>query len=113
MILSEGYVLGDINVIFCSDDYLIEKNIQYLKKNYLTDIITFNYNHLKKISGDLFISIERIRENASINHVPFDEELYRVIVHGVLHLIGYNDSTEEEISIIRAKEAFYLNSYLK
>lgn len=111
--LSEGFVCGDISVIFCSDNYLLDKNIQYLGKDYLTDIITFNYNQLKRISGDLFISIDRVRENATINQVSFDEELIRVVIHGVLHLVGYNDSNEKERILIREKENFYLKSYLQ
>jgi probable rRNA maturation factor len=113
IVLSEGFRPGDINVIFCSDDYLLEKNIEYLGKDYLTDIITFNYNQSKNISGDLFISIDRVRENAKINDASFEEELIRVMIHGVLHLLGYNDSNEKEKISIRAKENFYLKSYLQ
>lgn len=112
IIVEEGFKSGDINVIFCSDDYLLEKNIQYLGKDYLTDIITFNFNQLKLISGDLFISIDRVRENATKNKVSFDDELIRVIIHGVLHLIGYNDSNAKEEYEIREKENFYLKAYL-
>jgi probable rRNA maturation factor len=113
IIISEGFLPADINVIFCSDEFLLEKNVSYLGKDYLTDIITFNYNQLQFISGDLFISVERVRENALINKVSFDEELIRVIIHGVLHLVGYNDSNPGERIAIREKENFYLESYLK
>lgn len=113
IVLSEGFRPGDINVIFCSDDYLLEKNIEYLGKDYLTDIITFNFNQFNTISGDLFISIDRVRENAKINDASFELELIRVMIHGVLHLLGYNDSNEKEKISIREKENFYLKSYLQ
>lgn len=113
IILEEGFKPGNINVIFCSDEYLLETNLQYLSKEYLTDIITFNFNHLKLISGDLFISIDRVRENAIQNSASFDDELVRVIIHGILHLVGYNDSDEKEKQTIREKENFYLKSYHK
>jgi probable rRNA maturation factor len=113
LILSEGFLPGSVNLIFCSDEYLLDKNINFLGKNYYTDIITFSYNELKIISGDLFISIDRVKENAIQNKVGFDEELFRVIIHGVLHLVGYNDSNKKERVIIRDKENFYLKSFLK
>jgi probable rRNA maturation factor len=94
---------GDINIIFCSDDHLLEVNKQYLNHDYYTDIITFNYN-TDKINGDLFISLDRVDDNANINTVPRGTELFRVIIHGILHLLGYNDKTEQEEAEIRAKE---------
>ncbi len=110
LINNELRVTGDISVIFCSDDYLLEINKQYLNHDYYTDIVTFDYEEEDNIiSGDLFISIDRIKENAGKFDVNFIIELYRVVFHGVLHLIGYKDKTDEEQKEMRAKEDFYLN----
>lgn len=100
---------GDISVIFCSDKYLLDMNKKYLNHNYYTDIITFNYVEGDTISGDLFISIERVKENALKFQSVWKKELYRVIFHGVLHLVGYNDKTPDESKIIREKEDMYLS----
>ena len=100
--------IGTINVVFCSDQHLLVINKEYLNHDYYTDIITFNYCEAKQISGDLFISIDRVKENASNNSVSFMNELYRVIVHGVLHLLGYGDKEDEEKIIMRALEDKYL-----
>ena len=100
---------GEISVVLCSDSYLLEINKQYLKHDYYTDIITFNYCEGNTISGDLFISTERVKENADTFASTFLKELYRVIFHGVLHLIGYNDKTKEEQIEMQRKEDFYLN----
>jgi rRNA maturation RNase YbeY len=100
---------GVISIIFCSDNYLLDINIKYLNHNYFTDIITFNYVEGEVISGDLFISIDRVRENAIEFETILIKELYRVIFHGLLHLIGYNDKTEEEKKIMRKKEDLYLS----
>ena len=110
-VLSENYILGDINYIFCDDQYLLERNIQYLNHDTLTDIITFNNCEDNVISGDIMISIERIKENSITFANNFSQELKRVMIHGVLHLIGYNDLTNEEKKIIREKEDFYLNIF--
>lgn len=101
--------IGQISVILCSDKYLLEINIEYLKHNYYTDIITFNYVEGKVISGDLFISVDRVKENSTEFNTGFIKELYRVIFHGILHLIGYNDKTEEEQKLMREKEDLYLS----
>ena len=106
---SEGKRLGDISVIFCSDKYILDINIKYLQHDYYTDIITFDYCEGSRLSGDLFISIDSVRENASFYGVPFADELNRVIVHGLLHLIGYDDHTPEDIAVMRAKENQYLS----
>ena len=106
---SESKKLGDIAIIFCSDNYILDVNIKYLQHDYYTDIITFDYCDGKTLSGDLFISIDSVRENASFYGVAFPVELNRVIVHGLLHLIGYDDHTEEDIAVMRAKENFYLS----
>lgn len=109
LINSELNKLGEISVILCSDKYLLEINIEYLKHNYYTDIITFNYVEGKVISGDLFISVDRVKENSREFNTDFIKELYRVIFHGILHLIGYNDKTEEEQKLMREKEDLYLS----
>lgn len=108
LINSEKKKPGDITVILCSDKYLLDINIEYLKHNYYTDIITFNYVEGRAISGDLFISVDRVKENSTEFNTSLVKELYRVIFHGLLHLIGYNDKTEEEKKTMRGKEHLYL-----
>lgn len=110
IILSEGKKMGDINYIFCDDEYLLKINQDYLQHDYYTDIITFDYVKGKKISGDIFVSVTRVSENAPLLSKSFEEELHRVIAHGVLHLCGYKDKTEDEIKEMRSKEDFYLNA---
>ncbi|MBP3270476.1 MAG: rRNA maturation RNase YbeY [Bacteroidales bacterium] len=105
---SEIRVIGDVNIIFCSDNYILDVNMRYLQHDYFTDIITFDYCEGKTLSGDLFISIDSVRENAIEYGVEFDDELHRVMVHGLLHLIGYDDHTPEEEKIIHEKEDYYL-----
>lgn len=100
--------LGDINIIFCSDAYILEINKKYIGHDYYTDIITFDYCIGSILSGDLFISIDTVRDNASFYNSTFDEELHRVIVHGILHLIGYDDKTDNERSVMRSMENRYL-----
>lgn len=107
---SENKVCGPISIIFCSDDYLLSVNNEYLDHDFFTDIITFDYSSNSEISGDLFISIDRVKENAITFNVAFIQELYRVLVHGVLHLCGYGDKSPEEELIMRSKEDFYLSS---
>ena len=101
---SEGKRLGDIGIIFCSDNYLLNVNKEYLNHDYYTDIITFDYCEGNKLSGDLFISVDSGRENAAYYDVEFHVELRRVIVHGLLHLMGYDDHSDEDITQMRAKE---------
>ena len=105
---SEIRKLGAISYIFCSDSNILDVNIKYLGHDYYTDIITFDYTEGKTISGDLFISIESVRENAELYSVSFEDELDRVMVHGILHLIGYDDHSEEDIKVMRAKEDYYI-----
>ena len=105
---SEIRKIGDINVIFCSDNYILDVNMKYLQHDYFTDIITFDYCEGKVLSGDLFISVDSVRENSIEFGTDFEEELHRVIVHGVLHLIGYDDHTEEDKKVMRQKEYYYL-----
>jgi len=106
---SEIKRLGDINVIFCSDNYILDINMKYLQHDYFTDIITFDYCEKNILSGDLFISVDSVRENAAFYGTEFDDELNRVLVHGVLHLIGYDDHTESDIKVMREKENYYLS----
>ncbi len=106
---SEIKTLGDISIIFCSDNYILDVNIRYLHHDYFTDVITFDYCEGDKLSGDLFISIDSVRENSIEFGTDFDEELHRVIVHGLLHLIGYDDHTPEDQKVMRAKEDYYLS----
>lgn len=105
---SEVRKLGDVNIIFCSDNYILDVNLKYLEHDYFTDIITFDYCEGDVLSGDLFISIDSVRENAMEYGAEFDEEIHRVIVHGLLHLIGYDDHTPEEQKVMREKENYYL-----
>lgn len=106
---SEVRKIGDISIIFCSDNYILDVNMRYLQHDYFTDIITFDYCEGDRLSGDLFISIDSVRENALFYGVEFDDELNRVMVHGLLHLIGYDDHTEEEQKVMREKEDYYLS----
>ena len=105
---SEMRRLGDVNIIFCSDPYILDVNMHYLQHDYFTDIITFDYCEKDILSGDLFISIDTVRENALYYQVEFASELDRVMVHGLLHLIGYDDHTEEQQALMRKKEDYYL-----
>lgn len=106
---SEIRRLGDINIIFCSDNYILDVNKQYLDHDYFTDIITFDYCEGDRLSGDLFISVDSVRENSIEYGTEFNDELNRVIVHGLLHLIGYDDHCEEDIAEMRKKENYYLS----
>jgi rRNA maturation RNase YbeY len=112
VVVSEGAQLGYIQFVFCTDDYLLEINKKYLNHDYFTDIITFDYTLDNLISGDLFVSIDRVSDNASeYNCTAFDEFL-RVCVHGVLHLLGYKDKTPADVIIMRSKEDYYLARYV-
>jgi rRNA maturation RNase YbeY len=104
VIVSENKKEGDINYIFCDDDYILEINKQYLNHDFYTDIISFDYSVGNELHGDIFVSIDRVRENAVDFDVTFDEELKRVIVHGVLHYCGYKDKLQDEEVLMRLKE---------
>lgn len=106
---AEAKRLGDVNIIFCSDPYILDVNIKYLGHDYFTDIITFDYVEGNTLSGDLFISVDSVRDNASFYGTEFPVELCRVMVHGLLHLIGYDDHTPEEQKTMRSKEDYYLS----
>lgn len=104
IIASEGKKQGDINYIFCDDDYLHNINVEYLQHDTLTDIISFDYTVGNEISGDIFISIERVNDNAADFNVTFEEELLRVMAHGILHYCGYKDKSEDDEAMMRVKE---------
>ena len=101
---SENKILGEISYIFCDDEYLHSINMQYLNHDTLTDIISFDYTEGDIISGDIFVSIERVEDNAKDFNVSFDEELKRVLAHGVLHYCGYKDKSDEDALLMRTKE---------
>jgi rRNA maturation RNase YbeY len=111
VISSGGKKLGDISVILCSDDYLLDVNNKYLDHNYYTDIITFDYTEKDVVGGDLFISYDRVKENAKQEGVLIQQELRRVMVHGVLHLLGLKDKTKKEASIMRDAEDVALKMF--
>lgn len=109
---SEGYEVSQLNYIFCSDEYLLEINRQYLDHDYFTDIITFdNSEEDKQLEGDIYISVDRVRDNAETFHTDFDSEMRRVLIHGLLHLVGYEDSSEALKTAMRAKEDEYLRLF--
>ena len=105
---NEKKKVGDINYIFCSKKYLRKMNNDYLSKNYETDVISFDFSKDNKISGDIYISSETVKKNSIIFNVCFNNELKRVMVHGLLHLLNYNDKSKQELKIMREKENFYI-----
>lgn len=106
---SLDYSIGELSFVFCSDDYLRKLNIKHLNQDYFTDVITFDYSKEMSLIGDVFISTERVKENAKLFNVSFNEELFRVIIHGVLHLCGFRDKTKEEKAEMRSKENDFLS----
>ena len=109
VINEEFHKQGNISYIFCNDEYLLERNVKYLNHNTLTDIISFDYTMGKLIAGDIFISIDRVKENAEKFSASFKDELHRVMIHGILHFCGYSDKTNEEKELMRSKEDYYLS----
>lgn len=109
VISSEDFKEGDINYIFCNDEYLLNLNVEFLKHDSLTDIISFDYSVGKELHGDIFISIERVIDNAKSFEVSFEKELNRVLVHGILHYCGYKDKSDKDLKLMREKEDHYLN----
>ena len=101
---SLGFVIGELSFIFCSDEYLKEINVKYLNHDFFTDVITFDYSKEKLLFGDVYVSTDRVKENAKTYSSSFNKELFRVIIHGVLHLCGFNDKTKKEKTLIRSKE---------
>jgi probable rRNA maturation factor len=112
IIVTENYEVGELTIVFCSDVYLLDLNKTYLNHDYYTDIITFEYTEGSVVSGDLFISIDRVKENSGAFDVNFINELCRVIYHGVLHLCGYKDKSDADIKIMRDKENYYLEKFV-
>ncbi len=109
-IQNEKKIPGDINYIFCSDEHLYDMNVKYLNHDTYTDIITFDYSEKNQVAGDMFVSIDRVKENAKTLKIPFKTELHRVMVHGVLHLCGYKDKSPKDEKNMRAMEDFYLKN---
>lgn len=108
----EGYAVGDLNYIFCSDEYVLQVNRDYLQHDYYTDIITFDQSEEEgKIEGDVFISVERVADNAKQLNVPAEQEMRRVLAHGLLHLCGYGDKTDDEVQAMRVKEDEWLRQW--
>jgi probable rRNA maturation factor len=114
IILNENFEEGELSYIFCDDEYLHKLNIEFLKHDTLTDIISFDNSLGNQINGDIFISVERVKENASSFNTTFKNELHRVIIHGVLHYCGYNDKTKKDADLMRTKEdaALSLRNFL-
>jgi len=104
VISSEGFQVGEINYIFCDDSYLNKINQEFLNHDTFTDIISFDYTLGKEVGGDIFISIERVLENAEKFNEVFENELHRVMIHGILHFMGYKDKTKKEKTLMRTKE---------
>ena len=111
VIETEGFKHDEINYIFCDDDYLHKINVEFLNHDTFTDIISFDYSVGKILQGDIYISIERVRDNASDFKVEFEDELKRVMVHGILHYCGYKDKTNNEAALMRSKENYYLEQF--
>lgn len=111
VITSENSDLGDVSYVFCTDEYLFILNEKFLGHKTYTDIITFDYSEENTLSGEIYISTERVKENAQRYNVEFDLELRRVMAHGLLHLIGYKDKSDEEIKVMRAKEDEKINMF--
>ena len=107
-VVNEKNKVGDINYIFCSKQHLKKINNDYLTKNYETDVISFDFSDDNKISGDIYISSETVKKNSIIFNVDFNNEIKRVMVHGLLHLLNYNDKSNQEQKIMREKEDFYI-----
>lgn len=107
-IMHENRSTGDIVIALCSDSYILETNKEFLQHDYFTDIITFDYSEGEKLSGDLLISVDTVRSNATKYKVDFENELLRVVIHGVMHLCGYKDKSAEQAKIMRQKEDYYL-----
>jgi probable rRNA maturation factor len=108
----EGFECGDVDVVFCSDEYLLVLNNRYLQHDFYTDIVTFDYCVGTNVRGELYISIDRVLENSRTFRSSFLDELRRVCVHGVLHLCGYGDKSDNQILVMRSKEQYYLDLYV-
>ena len=111
LVTNENKILGDVNYILCSDAYLLDINRQYLNHDYYTDVISFDYCEENVISGDIFISVDTVADNAKEYSTTFENEIERVMIHGVLHFVGYNDKSDDEVKVMRAKENQYLSLF--
>jgi rRNA maturation RNase YbeY len=112
IILNEDYSEGEISIVFCNDDYLHKLNLEFLNHDTLTDVISFDYSIGKQVHGEIFISVDRVKENATEFNQTFQTELSRVMAHGILHFCGYKDKTDSESYLMRTKEAFYLQQLM-
>ena len=113
VIEDEGFKYEDINYIFCDDDYLHKINVEFLNHDTLTDIISFDYSVGKILQGDIYISVERVKDNAKDFKVEFQDELRRVMVHGILHYCGFIDKTDKDVALMRSKENHYLDEFAR
>lgn len=109
---NEGFKIGDINYIFCDDEYLLKINKEYLQHDYYTDVIGFQYSEGKELSGDIYISITRIEDNAQKNNVDFKNEFARVVIHGILHFMNYKDKSEKDAKKMREMESHYISKII-
>jgi len=112
LVLNEGKSLKDLSLVFTDDDYLLEVNKQYLNHDYFTDVITFDYSDFPEVSGDVMISLDRVKDNALSMNLAFEQEFYRVVFHGMLHLCGYKDKSKEDVVLMREKEDFYIQRFV-
>lgn len=112
IISQEKHTEGEISIVFCNDEYLCKLNVEFLNHDTLTDVISFDYSIGKQVHGEIFISVDRVKENATEFNQSFEIELSRVIAHGVLHFCGYKDKTDSESSLMRTKEGFYLQQLM-
>jgi probable rRNA maturation factor len=110
-IKAEGFSIGTIRFIFCSDEFLLDINREFLKHDYLTDVITFSSSSSSLLNGEIYVSFDRVKENAGTYQVPFEEELNRVLIHGVLHLMDFDDSSKRQKLIMTAKENLFLAKF--
>lgn len=109
---NEGFKVGELNYIFCDDEYLLQINKEYLQHDYYTDVIGFQYSEGQKLNGDIYISVERIEDNANQNKIDFKNELARVIIHGVLHFMDYKDKVKEQAEKMRKMENLYISNII-
>ena len=112
LVFNEGKSLKDLSLVFTDDEYLLEVNKQYLNHDYFTDVITFDYSELPSVSGDVMISLDRVKDNAHSIELSYELEFYRVVFHGVLHLCGYKDKKKDDVSLMREKEDFYIQRFV-
>ncbi len=112
LVNDENKVLKDLSFVFTDDDYLLEVNKQYLDHDYYTDVITFDYSVFPLVSGDVMISLDRVKDNADSLGLNFELEFYRVVFHGLLHLCGYKDKQKDDVALMRSKEDFYINKFV-